>query len=1413
MLAACGDEPAPPADTADAIDEVAVEVVDTREVEADVAPETLPDAGDDTEDGADPADGDTHAAELPEVEIDVAPEVTARCGDGQQDPGEACDDGDLDDLDGCDRACAETRVVRAPRPGEVVINELMINPAIVPDPRGEWIELTSIASDELNLSGCSLVDDGTDRVALERVGGRVLAAGGIMLVAGDSALSPALVMTSMLLDDQADEVMLVCAGEVIDEVIDRVAWTPFTWPVISGRALSLDPSRRDAAANDAVDSWCAATAVYAGDRGTPGAPNPACAHLDRTVDHCRLLGDATATGFADAGIPFEVEVEELGLTDLTPSVDSSPELVIEVGNAAGNVDPAAPETFTWVRTIPLAGYQAPVGSRADVWRGEVVAPAGTRRVMARASRDGGASWRYCDRDGSDNGVSTDQLTTVSIGVSPCAAVTCAAPPDATCAADGVRLLGYVEAGTCVPLAAGAHRCDYAPTASDCGALGRICEDAVGGAVCGAVPRTPVMGDLLVSEVMVRPTAPDGQWIELRSRASEPLLLTGCVIGLFDATNTFEWVIEAPTVIAPDGYVVLGETDVFEANGGAAVDRAWGEAFGEAGLANSANLMLTCGEVLDAVTWDASWPGVTGLAGASMSLSPLRGAPIDNDNKESWCRATASFGAGDRGTPGAPNPSCPGDIVPVESCHLAATTVTPPAGTSATLLVHVVASTWTARTLFTDANAKLVVEVGIAPRGAGPDAITTWSASVPDTAWTASGAGVAPAEDRYIATYRAPQPGSWDAYARATADAGNTWVTCDRNQIVTAGIGSPVAVNPVASACWPDPCVVIPADQCRPVASGSPTEVIASSGPAACSIDGNSAECTFIETVAEDCADYGAVCAQDLGGGDGARCAGFPRAPAAGEMVIAELVIAPGNLEAGEWIELQSTIDDALDLTTCGLRSGPAETWDFPAPPGPLVYVVGAREAVTVARSGTASVNGNAQPIMVWTNVALANDVDWVELVCGGVTIDRVAWGAGWTIPQGTSLQLSGTALDARSNDAAANYCAPGITSPGVPNRVCPGDGVLDDCRVLIAATNVVADAETATSVLVFDPGVTDERPIVDPAMNMLVEVGIGPESAAPMTSFAWHWVELEPDDGWDDRVGGPAGWDRWSGAIAAGVVGNLRLLGRVSLDGGGTWTLCGATTVADAAADGRAITSRAGVCAPSPCTTPPAATCSGNTLTGYAPRGSCVVADAAECSYPSETFSCASYGGCNAGVSGCNATPGKPSAVGSLVITEVMRDSTLPAPDRGEWIEIHNTGIVPLDLRGCELVDGAGGRTTITRGVPDVIAASGHAVFAHSPDAATNGGISAAFGKPRSLGDLTLGNGSGSVAIVCGGVEIDRVSWSFGWPGHSGVSMQLDRLHINAADNDLRANWCASAPTYGSFGNKGSPGSLNPTCP
>lgn len=1372
--------------------------LDSDGADGDVGHDVALDSGDDGHDGAldsDGADGD----------VVVGPV----CGDGVAQGDEACDDGDLDDLDGCDRRCALTVVVPPPAVGEVIIDELMVSPT-TPDPRGEWVELASIATANVNLSGCALADDGTDWVpfATEDSGAVELAPGALFLAAsegGAAAPQAGLVYHTMLLDDAADEVVLVCDGEEID----RVAWVPFAWPIVSGRALSLDPSRVDALANDAVGSWCAATA------GTPGAVNPSCPQLDRAVDGCRLLAEASVRGFADAAVGFDVEVVEPGLTDLTPGVDASPELVIEVGVGTADADLGEPAAFAWSRALPKEGWEAPVGNAAaDVWRGEVSAGVGGHAVLGRASRDGGASWTYCDRDGG----ALDAAVALTLVTSPCAHAACDAPPAATCAADGVHVDGFLEEGVCTPVDDDDFACAYVAERGDCGALGRVCADASGGAACGGVPPTPVAGELWFSELMLRPTATAGQWVELRSASDAPRLLTGCTLTTQDggAEQARTWTIEAPTVIGAHGAVVIGASELFEDNGGAAVDRAWGADFGP--LATTGMLAIACGDELDRVAWDTSWPGLDG--GASASLSPLRRGSAANDAREGWCRATASYGVGDRGTPGGDNPNCPGDVVPVEACRLGGSGVqSPPAGTHASVPVQVVARTWTAKTLKTDVNAKLLVEVGYAARGAGPTGIGAWFPSVADTTWSASGGGVDPAEDRYLGDLAVPAVGSWDLFARATADGGNTWVVCDASGI---GSAAPLALSPTPSACSPDPCGAAPVPYCKPVASGSPVEVVSSEGPAVCRLEGNAARCAWRESVTADCSDDGAQCGLDpLMAGAGATCVGFPRTPEAGEMALSELLIAAGGAasgvsggvsgdqELGEWIELQNLTDDALELSDCGLRSAPGEAWDFGEPLTPLGYVVAPGEAVTVARGTAAGV----APIMLWRGLALDNVADEVALVCAGVEIDRVAWDARWPIVSGQAMQLSGAFMDATADDDAARWCSPGSASPNATNLVCPADRVVDDCRVVASVAAVAADVGFEAAVLVEDVGVTDLRHGPDAAIDMRVELGLGPADEAPLSSFAWRWSAAVADDAWDDRASGPAGWDRWRAEVAAHATGGLRLLGRVSLDGGATWALCGTGGLAEDATEGKAMTIAAGVCTPNPCTTPPAAFCSGATLTAFAPLGSCAVSDgAAQCSYPSESLSCAAYGGCNAVAASCTTGPARPAAVGDLVVSEVMRDSTLPAPDLGEWVEVYNATNAALDLRGCELVEGGGARTTILRAVPDIVLGGQHAVFAHSDDANVNGGIPSAFGRPRSLGAVALDNGADSLALVCGGVEIDRVAWSFGWPGATGVAMQLGRLSLDAVDNDERGAWCPAVSFYGSKGNRGTPGSLNGAC-
>ncbi|HRE90110.1 MAG TPA: hypothetical protein PK095_13335, partial [Myxococcota bacterium] len=320
ILACGGDEGGgPEADTPDTGAETADVEQDTDTSSADLADTPEQDSAPDIEVGpidtvdSDGGDADVEEEVGPDIAVDTV-EPGPVCGDGLREGDEGCDDGDLDDLDGCTRGCVTGPVVRPPRVGEVILTELMIAPSRVADLDGEWLELTSLSDEVVNLSGCELVDGGTDRVTLDLDGGLELMPGEALVLGPNAA--PAenggvvvdLAYTTMLLEDLADEVWLVCEGQaggdgsepVALELIDGVAWTPFSWPVVDGLALSLDPSRLDAEQNDRADSWCGALTRYGrGDRGSPGEPNPSCPHLDRELDGCRLVGPASASGYRD----------------------------------------------------------------------------------------------------------------------------------------------------------------------------------------------------------------------------------------------------------------------------------------------------------------------------------------------------------------------------------------------------------------------------------------------------------------------------------------------------------------------------------------------------------------------------------------------------------------------------------------------------------------------------------------------------------------------------------------------------------------------------------------------------------------------------------------------------------------------------------------------------------------------------------------------------------------------------------------------------------------------------------------------------------------------------------------------------------------------------------------------------------
>jgi hypothetical protein len=167
--------------------------------------------------------------------------------------------------------------------------------------------------------------------------------------------------------------------------------------------------------------------------------------------------------------------------------------------------------------------------------------------------------------------------------------------------------------------------------------------------------SPATGELVITEVMPSPSKVSdtaGEWFEAKALA--PFDLNG--LGLDRAGDTANpSVIESATCIHVDtgDYVVFAKSLDSSMNGGVMNAVA---PFGFAMVAGSATSMgdvqIVAGTtVIDSITWTKS------TTGKALQLDPDLTDAISNDNASNFCDATAAYGLGDFGTPGALNSQC------------------------------------------------------------------------------------------------------------------------------------------------------------------------------------------------------------------------------------------------------------------------------------------------------------------------------------------------------------------------------------------------------------------------------------------------------------------------------------------------------------------------------------------------------------------------------------------------------------------------------------------------------------------------------------------------------------------------------------------------------------------------------------
>ncbi|MFQ5654220.1 MAG: lamin tail domain-containing protein [Planctomycetota bacterium] len=191
-----------------------------------------------------------------------------------------------------------------PPPGaDLVITEIMKNPAAVPDSAGEYLEIYNRGTESVDLAGWVLYDDDFDMHQIAAPGGLVIDPGEYLLLgrngspAQNGGFLPDYVFSGFILGNGADEVVL---GPAVGTEEARVNYDDISYPDTPG--ISMELTDLDAP-NSGPAYWAEAVTPFgAGDLGTPGAVNGSGNPPDPTF----LRGDANADGVLNISDPIRI---------------------------------------------------------------------------------------------------------------------------------------------------------------------------------------------------------------------------------------------------------------------------------------------------------------------------------------------------------------------------------------------------------------------------------------------------------------------------------------------------------------------------------------------------------------------------------------------------------------------------------------------------------------------------------------------------------------------------------------------------------------------------------------------------------------------------------------------------------------------------------------------------------------------------------------------------------------------------------------------------------------------------------------------------------------------------------------------------------------------------------------------------
>ena len=160
--------------------------------------------------------------------------------------------------------------------GDIIITEIMQNPAAVNDSYGEYFEVYNTTSSSIDMQGWEIKDDLTT-TEVHVISNLTVAANSYAVIGINSNSSvnggytANYQYSSISLGNGADGLIIECSGTVIDQVI----WDGGSeFPNPSGKSMELNINAYTNTANDSGANWAESNQTFGdGDFGTPGSQN------------------------------------------------------------------------------------------------------------------------------------------------------------------------------------------------------------------------------------------------------------------------------------------------------------------------------------------------------------------------------------------------------------------------------------------------------------------------------------------------------------------------------------------------------------------------------------------------------------------------------------------------------------------------------------------------------------------------------------------------------------------------------------------------------------------------------------------------------------------------------------------------------------------------------------------------------------------------------------------------------------------------------------------------------------------------------------------------------------------------------------------------------------------------------------